>query len=270
MNKRFALISLLTVVVLVVCVITIMPSKKDSHNDDPNQVSSSDQFDKAIDSKVDDPASSGNSTTTVADKWKWRKEDLAERAKAEDKVENPRPFTEKSVHDALQEVRVDEDGNVILNNAAMVSLDEALERIYNQIDAEDMLELQELIRDGLPGKTGEQTAELVGNYHQFLQAKEQFDQMHSSIPVGPQTVQSIESDQVLYSQLQSLRELHLGKDVADNLFHDSDVNAEYMFESIKLSLQTGLSAEEVALRRSEIENRRREQLGEPPEGEVKL
>lgn len=80
----------------------------------------------------------------------------------------------------------------------------------------------------------------------------------------------MKSDQLLYAELQTLREIHLGTDAATSLFHESDVNAEYMFESIKLGLQPGLSNEEISARRAEIEDRRREQLGEPEPEEVDI
>ena len=60
-----------------------------------------------------------------------------------------------------------------------------------------------------------------------------------------------------------MREVYLGEGVATRLFHESDVNAQFMFDSIQLGLQTGLTPEQIADRRSEIESRRREQLGQP-------
>ncbi len=203
-------------------------------------------------------------TQTLSSQWQWNGE--SESATDVDRLdsEDLLPFTEQSVHDALQVVKVDENGDVVLDHDALISLDEALERIHNKLDPESLMELQDLIRDALPGKTGEQTASLVGDYHQFLQAKEQFDQMHAMPATydNQPSVASIESDQRLYQELQNLRELHLGTDVAQRLFHDSDVNADFMFESIKLGLDTSLSPEEIVARRQSIEAQRRERMGE--------
>ncbi len=200
---------------------------------------------------------------TLAKHWKWLSKNKAStETETEDALTQRLPFTEQSVFEALQAVKVDENGDVILDHDAVVSLDEALERIYNQLDAESTLKLQDLIKKALPEKTGEQTAQLVGDYKNFLQAKEQFDQIHAAAPIGPQTVASIESDQLLYRQLQTLREVHLGRDTAQRLFHVSDVNAQYMFESIKLGLDSTLNAEQVAAQREQIEARRKQQMGE--------
>ena len=147
-----------------------------------------------------------------------------------------------------------------------MSLDEALERIYNRLDGESLLELEKLIQSSLPGKAGEQTAKLVSDYQGFLQAKERFSQVHEGSGYdanNQQTLATIERDIELYSELQDLRELHLGTDTAQQLFHQSDANAEFMFESIKLGMRTDLTPEQIAAQQAEIEQRLSQSLAEP-------
>jgi len=203
-------------------------------------------------------------SSTIANEWQWQ-DTVDEKEQGNVNIETDQdeslPFTPQSVHDALQAVKLDANGDVILDHEALISLDEALERIYNQLDNDSLVKLRNLIEDALPGKTGEQTANLVEDYNGFLRAKEEFSQIHEGSNTNTtQTIASLENDQALYSELQALRELHLGQSTAQSLFQTSDANAEFMFESMKLGLDNSLSAEEVANRRDEIEERHRQRL----------
>lgn len=262
MNNRLLLIVCI-VGILVFGAIMLINTSQDSTTTTPDQtVKSVDENDPTgSQSSVALPAVKADQT--LAKHWKWLSRSKAGTKLAIEEGQDQRlPFTEQSVFDALQAVKVDENGDVVLDHDALVSLDETLERIYNRLDADSTLKLQDLIKTALPEKTGEQTAKLVGDYNNFLQAKEQFDQIHSAAPIGPQTVATIESDQLLYKQLQTLREVHLGQDTAQNLFHVSDANAEYMFESLKLGLDNTLSAEQIAARRAQIDAQHQEQIGQ--------
>ena len=170
------------------------------------------------------------------------------------------PFTAESVYNALQAVKVDEQGNIILDNDAMIALDEALERIYNQLSPQALAALQQLIRDALPGITGEQTAELVADYAEYLKAKEAFSAMHEGdnddafsndgsdnthTDSAQAEIAKINDDAALYEELQALRTVHLGDEAATELFRVSDAAANYMFESMKLTMQTDVPREQL-------------------------
>ena len=192
--------------------------------------------------------------STIGTSWQWLQEDNM----INDGLENNRlPFTADSVYRALQAVKLDENGNVILDHDALLSLDEALERIHNKLDSESLSVLQALIRKALPGKAGEQTAELVNDYYQFLQAKQEFSQINEAMADtnNELTAESIEANEMLYSELQELREVHIGSEATKKLFRISDANAQYMFDSMKLETNSELSAEEKQQRRDEIKER---------------
>lgn len=260
---------ILPLVTVAICVVTVLVAtntsrKNKTEQESTNQasaekVSAENNLDSAADQNVQEQA-------TIASEWQWQKtidSDQSAIAGEEQIDSNSLPFTEKSVHDALQAVKLDENGDVVLDHDALVSLDEALERIYNQLDGESLHELEKLIQSSLPGKAGEQTAKLVSDYQGFLQAKERFSQIHEGSGYdanNQQTLATIERDVELYGELQDLRELHLGTDTAQLLFQQSDANAEFMFESIKLGMQTDLTPEQVAARQSEIEQRLTESL----------
>ncbi len=197
----------------------------------------------------------GEHTTTIATTWQWSqiKQDATTSMSAKNN-KKPLPFTPKFVYEALKAVKLDEDGNVIHDHDALLSLDEALLRIQSKLDTESLSVLQALIKDGLPGKAGEQTAKIVGDYYFYLEAKDEFSRTSDILTDADdhQTVSAVENDQLLYAELQSLRGAHLGDEVSNGLFRVTDADAQYMFESMKLDLNQDLSEEEINQKRLEI------------------
>ncbi len=263
---------MLPLVTIAICIVAVLVATNTSRKNKAEQASR----DQAATEKLSlentpDPIGnlSDRAQATIASEWQWQtnlNSGQSDNAGEEQIEKNTLPFTEKSVHDALQAVKLDENGDVILDHDALVSLDEALERIYNRLDGESLRELENLIESSLPGKAGKQTAKLVSDYQGFLEAKERFSQIHEGSGYdanNQQTLVTIERDIELYSELQDLRELHLGAETAQQLFQQSDANAEFMFDSIKLGMQTDLTPEQIAAQQTEIEQRLAESLAKP-------
>ncbi|WP_334015427.1 hypothetical protein [Alteromonas sp. S167] len=167
-----------------------------------------------------------------------------------------RPFTKEQVFMALQAVKVDANGDVVLDHATLIALDEALERIHAKLSPSDLQALKHLIMDALPGKVGEQVALLVENYTEFLGAKEIFSSTQEAL-VEPslETQENIDDNEQLYNELKTLRELHLGENTANSLFSVTDASAAYMFDAMKLSLDTTLSEQEIAAAQQELQDK---------------
>lgn len=201
---------------------------------------------------------SASSKPTIATAWQWHHTDKEDKIKTTSNV--ALPFTVESVYTALQAVKLDQDGNIILDHDALLSLDETLERIHNKLDSQSLGLLQELIRKALPGKAGVQTAKIVADYYQYLQAKDEFGQINEAMADtnNDGTLESIQSDEALYAELQAIREVHIGEEATRRLFRISDSNAQYMFDSMKLESNSNLAPEEREKRRREIAERHRE------------
>ena len=195
-------------------------------------------------------------TSTIETQWQWSH--IHQRSQSTTQVKSKSlPFTPKFVYEALKAVKLDENGNVIYDHNALLSLDEALLRMQNKLDSESLAILQNIIRDGLPGKAGEQTAKIVADYYHYLEATDECSRTSETLADTSvhQTVNAIENDELLYSELQALREVHLGHDVTNGLFRVTDADAEYMFASMKLDFNENLSEEEKKLKRREIQER---------------
>jgi hypothetical protein len=256
-KKRMRLILIIIVVLVVAAVAISITNRNSSDSASQDNASSAKSSRQSIDESSPD-----RSDNTIAKQWQWPRDRDQQERDATAAEDESLPFTEQSVYDSLQAVKVDENGNIILDHDALISLDEALERIHNRLDSESLLKLQDIIRDALPGKTGEQTAQVVEDYQRFLGAQEEFSQMHQGSVSTVQTLNSLDNDQALYRELQNLREIHLGTENTASLFHDSDANAEFMFDSLRLGLEQHLTPEEIESRRREIQQRLQQQLAE--------
>jgi lipase chaperone LimK len=188
---------------------------------------------------------------TIANAWQWEAdaedsalelEDQELDAEEDDyKATSDLPFTEESVYQALQAVKIDSAGSIILDDDALNALNTALDHDEMQLDSEAIGELQTIIKNGLPGAAGEQTAQIVADYYQYLGAKNEFNEVYEPTNDESQYIENYESQ---YEELTSLRELYLGSEVSSKLFAISDANARYMFETKKLEANTSLSEEE--------------------------
>lgn len=152
-------------------------------------------------------------------------------------------FTEQSIKQALQAIRVDDEGNLVQDHTTLLSLDEALERLYSKMSQEQLLVLQQFVEGALPPHIGKQTAELIGNYYNYLHAKDVFSRHFERIHAidGKPSTESLQRDELLYQELQLIRENHLGQDSSKLLFKVSDANAAFMFANMKLDADTSLT-----------------------------
>lgn len=190
-----------------------------------------------------DPGSADSQSVphrTIATEWQWnefREDDEPPTDTKSPSSQSTALFDVSVIYEALQEVRVDESGNVVVDDTALKALDEALDYGDLELTATDLDELRNLIRLGLPGDAGEQTAKIVGDYYQLLEAKKEFDAVYEA----PGNERNYEAE---YEELVALRELYLGSEVATKLFAETDKDARYMLESMRLAADTSLSPEE--------------------------
>jgi hypothetical protein len=194
---------------------------------------------------------------TISEAWDW---DRVQVEKTNNKTQNQSnmgglPFSPQEVYQALQAIKIDAEGNVVLDHDAKLSLDEALERIYSVLNSNSMSTLKQLIQDALPGLTGEQVSQLVENYTNYLLAKDDFSKLYESItpPADEVSLASVRNDELLYSELKALRQTFLGAEVTEELFRVTDASAKMMFESMKLAQNNDLSMEQMAIAQEQIQ-----------------
>jgi lipase chaperone LimK len=170
------------------------------------------------------------------------------------------PFTQESVYNALKSVKLDEKGDVMIDNDALNALNETLEKPNIKLDDDALIALQEIIRGGLPGSAGAQVAQVVADYYHYLGAQKEFNaiyEVENQLPIDQDS--KFENQIAQYNELLALRELYLGEEVANKLFATSNATALYMFESLALDNNKTLTNEEKKQQQSDITQRHAEQ-----------
>lgn len=146
-------------------------------------------------------------------------------------------FDEVQILEALNSLKLDEQGDVVFDNVALLALGDILEKNYRNLDGPSLIELSALIKRGLHGNAGEQIAQVAADYFNYLNARDEY--YHSYEPTD-----NLATNRSQFEELKALRELHLGGHVANQLFELSDANANYMFDSMLLEKNNHLNEAE--------------------------
>lgn len=221
--------------------------------------------DKATSAQPDltaDHSEEQDASPTIGTAWQWDTRNtqvssstaVTQAANPATQKTAPSRLSQEQVYTALKPVRLDEEGNIILDHEAKIALDAALASQNLDLEDHELMALQTLIKNSLPEPAGEQTAQLVANYYQFLLARQEFDSLFDG---GPKVVlPSSNEDQqasdlaelsdaeAQYKELSSLRELYLGSEAAQKLFATEDANAHYMLQSFEINADTSLTEDE--------------------------
>lgn len=197
----------------------------------------------------DDAAEAG----TIAAVWQWQSMADATAKGDEKNSTETIPFNADALYDAFQNVRIDENGDVILDNQALEALNRTLQYGVVELSDQNLANLQELIKIGVPGKAGEQTADIVVDYYRYLEAEDEYNAIYEQ----PGSVAEMSTDAYAqqYEELKALRALYLGQEVAAQLFETADASARYMFEAQRLEADASLTGEEKAQRLEALNDR---------------
>jgi lipase chaperone LimK len=247
-SKKNTLLILCIVALTIVMALTLLiPDSAPKLTDGSDHTTTTNTMKKA-------PATRSN---TIAKAWQW--DSTATNGNpSSTPIETPpdqtseHPFTQASVYEALQAVKLDQNGDVVLDDDALIALNAALENNMPMLDDDALAELQSIIKSGLPGKAGEQTAQIVADYYQYLGARNEFNALYETTNAGEQDIETYEAQ---YNELLALRELYLGSEAANKLFAATDANSQYMFDSMKLENNTSLSEEEKLQEQAKISER---------------
>lgn len=182
----------------------------------------------------------GGTERTIAESWQWPPAaDAAREAVPSTDSQPAPPFSEQAVADALGSVVLTEDGDVVVDKMALSALQTAFDTLPSDLSADDVAALQEMIRRGLPGKAGEQTAKIVGDYYGYRQALAAFNSQQPT-PTTP------DAERERLEQLAELRQKHLGPVVAARFFAQDEAYERYIIERRRVESNLDLSAEEKA------------------------
>lgn len=204
---------------------------------------------------------------TIETAWKWNASPDTKYAVQQTAVTNELDalvnqstqnlFTQESVYNALKSVKLDDNSEVIIDNDALRALNQTFENLGVILDSESLIELQDIIINGLPDPAGEQVAQIVADFYSYFNAQKEFEALYQ---VDNDFENNTFEQQVeQYNELLALRELYLGEDVSSKLFSTSNANARYIFDSLELDNNKLLTKEEKMKQQSEITKRHAEE-----------
>lgn len=154
-------------------------------------------------------------------------------------------FNADAIFEAIQKVRVDAQGNVVLDHETLMLLERTLGQRDLQLDDAALTQLKELVEYALPG-AGVQVAAIAGDYYAFLRAKNAYEEQ----AYEDGQAEDYEDRQ---RHLQLLRETWLGAEVASKLFAQTDAQAALMRANMLLAAEASLSQEERQQRQQYIQ-----------------
>lgn len=167
------------------------------------------------------------------------------------------------IYEALQQIRRDPQGNIIPDHRALTAMNEILNYGRVPLAERDLQELRELIRIALPGDAGNQVAELTSRYHRFLQAEQEFTELHR--------VTGFEQPpQALYDELVALRQLYLGDDLVTSLFAQVDEDSRYLLKSMELERDQTLPTKERRRRQTRLSEQHHNSIPDIADWEQRL
>lgn len=134
-------------------------------------------------------------------------------------------FEPMVVQSLLQEVKVDEHNNLVLDDSARRQLDRAMLMLGKERSRLAMNLIEQMIKSGLPGDAGEQAAALFANYYDYKKAE-------AELAVAAQT-SSLEDSRKMLDQLSQLRQSYLGPNVAQALFAEEEAYLRNMIAQME-------------------------------------
>lgn len=150
------------------------------------------------------------------------------------------PFTADGIYAVVQAISQDDTGHLVLGNDTLLALDRVFINGDKTLSHQDLQTLSELIRVGLPGEAGERAAEVATDYYRYLEDRNRLTASHK-----PQEGAALRlSGEQLYQELRQLRTMHLGEDVANQLFRAADAQFVYMSQARQLQEDTNLTQDE--------------------------
>ena len=170
------------------------------------------------------------------------------------------PYDAVEIYKVLQGIRLDENGRVVPDQAAMQALEKGYSELGPDLSPQLMTELKELIRVGLPGPAGEEAAQILENYYRFRAAEAQFNQSRTAALAHSGQIQNQLPTGDRYEELVELRRSYLGKEITDSLFAVEDAQARHMFAAIAIQQNAALTPEEKQAQQAALQEQLNDRL----------
>ena len=156
------------------------------------------------------------------------------------------PFDYELVELALQEVKLDEEGALLIDADTADVLLRAVAELPVDMDENILQRVMFLTTKGLPGPAGEQLALVLRNFFRYQQASTEISGLDNV------TVGEVRSEH-LFQQDVALKELYMGKEITAGLFGHKHLVRSYLFSRRKVNENSDLTRQQKKQRLAELE-----------------
>lgn len=184
---------------------------------------------------------------TVADVWKIENNTANSDANLNENINQTEDTQKKErtysldytmLHKEIGKIRLTEDGNIIVDDIALKALERAFPKNRLNHTPEMMEEMLAIIKQGLPGKAGEQAADIIQKFFEFAKAKKELDSVYGDVNLAPSNREEA------LEENKALRRLYLGEELATQLFDKSDKESGFMHDTLEIARNKEMSQEE--------------------------
>lgn len=145
-------------------------------------------------------------------------------------------FDLERLHQALARIAIDDDGELVLDEVALMSLERAFAELGTNPEADSIRRLQLYVEAGLAGDTGRQAARIVGDYFRYRRAEADFEASLAGTGEDSEL-----SPRQRLEALTELRHEHLGADVANRLYGAQEAHRRYLLALEAVNTDSELS-----------------------------
>jgi len=158
---------------------------------------------------------------------------------AETKTENSDKIPEfligyAEVESALAMAKLDVYGQLILDDSARASLNLVVSRLPAKLSDTEIENIQNLIKQAMPGTAGEQVAQVLGDYYQLKQAEKSWFENGMQANSPDAALQQL-------NEMVNMRREYLGEDVANQLFSKQHKQALFSLKRASLNQKSDLT-----------------------------
>ena len=138
------------------------------------------------------------------------------------------------VESALAMAKLDVYGQLILDDSARASLNLVVSRLPAKLSDTEIQNIQNLIKQAMPGTAGEQVAQVLGDYYQLKQAEKSWFENGMQANSPDAALQQL-------NEMVNMRREYLGEDVANQLFSKQHKQALFSLKRASLNQRSDLT-----------------------------
>ena len=162
------------------------------------------------------------------------------------------PFNFDATEAQLLNIKYDQVGELILNEAAAKQLENAVSSLPKKLDLEALQRLELLVEKGWSGNSGKQLATVLVSFYHFQQASN-----IATLSTSTKST-STKSQEQQFQEAVQRQEYYLGKDLANKLFGRKNAVNYYLYARKAINENLSLSSAQKQEQLSKLQSRFKE------------